>query len=88
MGGTTPDTVRIIMTTDNEKDIFNALTASAKVMSELSDLGKKNVAILELYLTTTSGAAAGRFSFNVESAKSLAEGRVPVEQFFIDQVLF
>ena len=86
--GATPDTVRIIMTTDNEKDIFNALTASAKVVSELSDRGKKNVSTLELYLTTMSGAAAGRFSFNVQAAKTLAEGRVPVEQFFIDQVLF
>jgi hypothetical protein len=86
--GATPGTVRITMTTDNEKDIFNALTATAKVMSELNDLGKKNVSTLELYLTTTSGAAAGRFAFNVEAAKTLAEGKVPVEQFFIDKVLF
>jgi len=86
--GTTPDTVRIVMTTDNEKDIFNALTASSKVVAELYDLGKKNVANLELYLSTTSGAAAGRFSINVETARNLAEGKVPVEQFFVDQVLF
>jgi hypothetical protein len=86
--GTTPDTVRILMTTDNEKDIFNALTASAKVVAELNDLGKKNVANLELYLSTTSGAAAGRFSISVDRAKTLAEGKVPVEQFFVDQVLF
>jgi len=86
--GSTPDTIRIIMTTDNEKDVFNSLTASAKVIAELYDLGKKNVANLELFLTTTSGAAAGRFSISVETARTLAEGKVPVEQFFVDQVLF
>lgn len=86
--GSTPSTVRINMTTDNEKDVFNALTASAKVMNELRDLKKQNVTALELYFATTSGAAAGRFSFGLDAAKNLAEGQVPVEQFFVDQVLF
>jgi len=86
--GSTPDSVRIVMTTDNEKDIFNALTASAKVMAELNDLGKTNAARLEMYLTTTSGAAAGRFSITLEAARSLAQGKVSVEQFFVDQVIF
>jgi hypothetical protein len=86
--GSTPSTVRINMTTDNEKDVFNALTASARVMNELKALGKTSVSALELYLSTTSGAAAGRFTFGLDAARSLAEGEVPVEQFFIDQVLF
>jgi hypothetical protein len=86
--GTAPDAVRILMTTDNEKDIFNALTASAKVMAELNDLGKTNAARLELFMTTTSGAAAGRFSITLEAARNLAQGKVSVEQFFVDQVIF
>ena len=86
--GATPDAVRILMTTDNEKDIFNALTASAKVMAELNDLGKTSAARLELFLSTTSGAAAGRFSITLEAARTLAQGKVSVEQFFVDQVIF
>ena len=86
--GTTPDSVRILMTTDNEKDIFNALTASVKVMAELNDLGKTNAARLEMFLSTTSGAAAGRFSITLDAARNLAQGKVAVEQFFVDQVIF
>jgi len=86
--GSSASTVRINMTTDNEKDVFNALTASARVMNELKDLNKTGVTALELYLSTTSGAAAGRFSFGLDAAKTLAEGGIPVEQFFIEQVLF
>jgi hypothetical protein len=86
--GSTPSTVRINMTTDNEKDVFNALTASARVMNELKDLGKTSVTAIEIYLSTTSGAAAGRFTFGLDAARILADGQVPVEQFFIDQVLF
>lgn len=86
--GSSPSTVRINMTTDNEKDVFNALTASARVMNELKILNKTSVTALELYLSTTSGSAAGRFTFGLDAAKSLAEGEVPVEQFFIEQVLF
>ena len=86
--GSTPSTVRINMTTDNEKDVFNALTASARVLNELKELNKTSVSALELYLSTTSGAAAGRFTFGLEAAKGLAEGNTPVEQFFIEQVLF
>jgi len=86
--GSTPSTVRINMTTDNEKDVFNALTASARVMNELRELKKQSVTALELYLSTTSGAAAGRFTFDMTAAKSLAEGETTVEQFFVTQVLF
>jgi len=86
--GSSPSTIRINMTTDNEKDIFNALTASARVMNELKTLNKTSVTALELYLSTTSGAAAGRFTFGMDMAKTLADGGIPVEQFFIEQVLF
>ena len=86
--GSSPSTVRINMTTDNEKDVFNALTASARVMNELNALKKTSVTALELYLSTTSGAAAGRFTFGLDAAQALADGKVPVEQFFIEQVLF
>lgn len=86
--GSSPSTVRINMTTDNEKDVFNALTASARVMNELNVLKMTSVTALELYLSTTSGAAAGRFTFGLDAAKTLADGSISVEQFFIEQVLF
>lgn len=86
--GSTPDSVKIIVTTDNEKDVFSSLTAIAKAISELYDNGKKSINIVEIYLKTISGAPAGRFKADIPTIKNLAEGNVTPQQFFVKNVLF
>lgn len=86
--GSKPDSVKIIVTTDNEKDVFNSLTAIAKATVELYDNGKKSLNIIEIYLKTTSGAPAGRFNVDIPTIRSLSTGNLTPQQFFVKYVLF
>ncbi len=86
--GETPDSVKIIVITDNEKDVFNSLSAITKAATELYDKGKKSINKLEIYLKTTAGAPAGRFIIDIEEARTLAEGKITPPQFFIKYILF
>lgn len=86
--GSTPDSVKIIVTTDNEKDVFSSLTAIAKAVSELYDNGKRSINTVEIYLKTISGAPAGRFRTDIPTIKNLAEGNISPQQFFVKYVLF
>lgn len=86
--GSTPDSVKVIVVTDNEKDVFSSLTAIAKAISELYDNGKKSINYVEIYLKTISGAPAGRFKADIPTIKNLAEGNISPQQFFVKYVLF
>jgi len=86
--GSTPDTVKIIVTTDNEKDVFSSLTAIAKATVELYDNGKKSINNVEIYLKTISGAPAGRFNIDIPTIRNLAQGNITPQQFFVKYVLF
>lgn len=86
--GSKPDSVKIIVTTDNEKDVFNSLTAVAKATVELYDNGKKSLSNVEIYLKTISGAPAGRFNADISTMRDLATGNLTPQQFFVKYVLF
>jgi len=86
--GSTPDTVKIIVTTDNEKDVFSSLTAIAKATVELYDNGKKSINNVEIYLKTISGAPAGRFNIDISTIRNLAQWNITPQQFFVKYVLF
>ncbi|MEJ5166405.1 MAG: hypothetical protein WHV67_05185 [Thermoanaerobaculia bacterium] len=86
--GSTPDSVKIIVVTDNEKDVFSSLTAIAKAISELYDSGKKSINYVEIYLKTIAGAPAGRFKADIPTIRNLAEGNVTPQQFYVKYVLF
>ncbi len=86
--GSTPTTVKIIVTTDNEKDVFISLTSIAKAAVDLYDNGKTNLNNFEIYLKTIAGAPAGRFNVDIQTIKNLANGNINPQQFFVKYVLF
>lgn len=86
--GSTPTTVKIIVTTDNEKDVFISLTSIAKAAVDLYDNGKTNLDKFEIYLKTIAGAPAGRFNVDIPTIKNLANGNINPQQFFLKYVLF
>lgn len=86
--GSKPDSVKIIVTTDNEKDVFSSLTAIAKATVELYDNGKKSLNIIEIYLKTISGASAGKFNTDISTMRDLSEGKLTPQQFFVKYVIF
>lgn len=86
--GSGPNGIKIIVTTDNEKDVFDALSAISKAITELYEKGKKSLEVIEIYLATTAGAPAGRFNVEIQTLRLLSEGKFTPQEFFIKYVLF
>jgi hypothetical protein len=83
-----PRTLRADITADNEEKVFNAISATAFLMTNLGTVDE-----VQLYMKTTTGAAAGRFHITKADAATLYAGnnspdRHALELFFVNKVLF
>jgi hypothetical protein len=83
-----PRTLRADITADNEEKVFNAISATAFLMNNLGTVDE-----VQLYMKTTTGAAAGRFHITKADAATLYTGgnspeRHALELFFVNKVLF
>ncbi|HPR64595.1 MAG TPA: hypothetical protein PK014_10270 [Thermoanaerobaculia bacterium] len=80
--------MRVEMTTDNENEVFRTVSSVAKKLNEYVKTSNKKLDQVELFMATSAGAPAGRFIITPESASELANGKVTVEAFFVQNVIF
>ena len=74
----------LLVTTNTEEAVFNALNAAARA---LSDPQSRGVAItIRIVLTTSGGEAAGTFDMSPEQARQLVNGQVSAADFFVKNV--
>jgi len=87
--GTQPDYLFVQMITDNEREVFKVLEAVAEAFAAVHELHERIApAAVELEMVSTSGRPAGTFRITPGMARSLASGDVPVEQFYVSNVIF
>ncbi len=74
----------LLVTTNTEEAVFNALNAAARA---LSDPTSRGVAItIHIILTSSSGEAAGAFDMSPEQARQLVNGQISAADFFVKNV--
>ncbi len=87
--GTQPSYFFVQTVTDNQREVFEALeivTESYALIHRLQpDIAPKAV---ELEMIQTSGKAAGTFRITPEMAARLVEKEIPIEQFYVNYVIF
>jgi len=76
---------RLLVTANSEEAVFNALSAAARAMHDLSDRGKD--ANLEIVLTTATNESGGTFEMTPEQARQLANGTLAVGDYFVRNVI-
>ncbi|MFV2071529.1 MAG: hypothetical protein ACC742_02605 [Thermoanaerobaculales bacterium] len=87
--GTQPDYFFVQTPTDSEREVFKALEIVAEAFVLIYGLHEEIAPdAVELEMIQTSGKAAGTFRMNREQARQLAGGDVPVQQFYIKNVIF
>ncbi len=87
--GTKPNYFFVQGVTDSEREVFQTLKLTAEAYSIIHDLDPKQApAAVELEMVTSGGKPAGTFRLSIEDARALASGSVPVEQFYVKNVLF
>lgn len=83
-----PDSLRIELTADNEEKVFNAISATSFLMVHNVGIQGVNIAMVELFMKTTTGGAAGRFQMDRTDAEALDKKTVSHKDYFIRKVIY
>jgi len=82
------DTFSVELTVDTEDRVFGALsTTSAMIMRNAFVEGAK-IELVELFMKTTTGGAAGRFQMTRADADALLNKKIKREDYFITKVIY
>lgn len=82
------DSLIIRMVADNERQVFNAISATALLMVKLPASAESPMREIELHLLTLRGASAGRFRMSQADAKALESRTVKPQDWFVRNVIF
>jgi hypothetical protein len=77
--------VRLLATANTEEAVFNTLSATARVLTDLASKGK--AMSLEIVLTTSGGDAAGSFEMSPDQARLIVNGSLTPADYFIANVI-
>jgi hypothetical protein len=88
VSSTGSNSYRVELTVDTEERVFGALsTTSAMIMRNAFVEGAK-VELVELFMKTTTGGAAGRFQMSHDDADALLNKKIKREDYFITKVIY
>jgi hypothetical protein len=74
----------VLVTTNTEEAVFNALNATARALSDPASRGTPIT--IHIVLTTSSGESAGRLEMSPEQARQLVNGQINAADFFVKNV--
>lgn len=77
--------LRAELTTDNEEKVFNAISATSFLIVRIPG---NQVDLVELFMKTTMGGAAGRFQMTRLDAQALDTKQMSREDYFIRKVIY
>ena len=80
--------VRVQVTADSEEKVFNAISATAFLISRNAGVDNLQIDIVELYMATTTGGAAGRFQINRADADSINNKAISLQDYFVRKVIY
>ena len=86
--GSGPRALRVEMITDNENEVFKTLSSVARKLTEYYHKDPSIADRVELFMATSAGAPAGRFIIDAEQAQALTDGKITVESFYVENVIF
>lgn len=82
------NSIRAELTLDTEERVFNAISATSFLM--LRNAGSDNVRIdmVEMYMKTTNGGAAGRFKMTRADAEAIDNKSISHQDYFVRHVIY
>jgi hypothetical protein len=85
---TGPNNLRVELTTDNEEKVFNAISATSFLMVHNAGVQGVSINLVELFMKTTTGGAAGRFQMDRNDAEALNRKTMSQKDYFIRKVIY
>jgi hypothetical protein len=87
MSGTNRN-IRVELTADQEEKVFNAISATAFLIVRNAGLESTQIDMVELFMKTTNGGAAGRFQMNRADADSINSKVISLQEYFVRKVIY
>jgi hypothetical protein len=75
---------RLLVTTNTEEMVFNALNAAARALSDPTSRGVATT--IEIVMTTSAGESAGTIEMSPDQARLLVNGQITAADFFVKNV--
>ncbi|MGA7617602.1 MAG: hypothetical protein WBX15_20745 [Thermoanaerobaculia bacterium] len=83
-----PYKLRIEIPADNEDQVFKAISATSYMMLRIPEATGQRIDMVELFMATISGGAAGRFQMSREDAQNIDVKKISLPDYFLQKVLF
>lgn len=80
--------VRAELTVDTEERVFNALSATSFLIVRNAGVAGTQIDMVELFMKTTNGGAAGRFQMSRADAEALDKRTMSQQDYFIRKVIY
>jgi len=80
--------LRAEMTVDTEERVFNALSAASFLMVRNAGVEGTQIDVVELFMRTTTGGAAGRFQMTRADAEALDKRTISQQEYFVKKVIY
>lgn len=85
---TSATSLRADMTVDTEDRVFNAISATSYLMVRNAGVENTRIEMVELFMKTTTGGAAGRFQMSREDAEALNNRTISQQDYFVRKVIY
>ena len=80
--------LRAELTVDTEERVFHAISATSFLMVRNAGVDGANIDVVELFMKTTTGGAAGRFQMSRADAEALDKRTLSQQEYFIRKVIY
>lgn len=85
---TGPRSLRADLTIDTEDRVFNAISATSVLIVRNAGVDRAQIDMVELFMKTTGGGAAGRFQMNRADAEGLNQKKISQQEYFVRKVIY
>ena len=80
--------IRAELTVDTEDRVFNAISAASFLMVRNAGVAGAQIDMVELFMKTTTGGAAGRFQMTRADAEALDKRTISQQDYFVRKVIY
>lgn len=88
IASTSASSLRADMTVDTEDRVFNAISATSYLMVRNAGVENTRIEMVELFMKTTTGGAAGRFQMSRADAEALNNRTISQQEYFVRKVIY
>lgn len=83
-----PHSLHAELTVDKEEKVFLAISATSFLMVHNAGVTGAQIDMVELFMKTTNGGAAGRFQMSRDDAQALDAKTISQQEYFVRKVIY